>query len=378
MNIPDINSIIWRNQSPDELMRIFEELELEHKPTASQWVSPSKTQETLFTYPDGYKWVNLNKSGCEIEGGAMGHCGNGAGARYDTVLSLRQIGKNNLERPCLTFILDLRDHSLGEMKGRGNSKPSSKYHDKIMSLLLNYDIEYIKPNFGYLPENNFKISDLNDEQILLISKHKPNLLDTKSYYKLHGVDNEIKDRVKDSGLRLENINEIWYLSKGCQTVNQYSYQFDTNTETLINIAFYQFTNEFETSYMIDSPDNVVESFLNDGNEYKENLINEFTPEWEKYINNLSKKLFNSLKIGTQWKNYPLNKGVLRLYFNDLIYELLPFEENIDVIDSKSQYSSFSMRIDNLLEEDNVVFDLKVSDIYDELYKICEEIYERLD
>jgi hypothetical protein len=126
----------------------------------------------IITYKDGHAWFDLSKPYCELEGDAMGHCGNSAAYNDDdTVLSYRLVKKVKgevLSRPSLTFILD-GNRRLGEMKGRANEKPKEKYHDAIVDLLLHkkqdeFFIQGIKGG-GYAPENNFNINDLKNEQL---------------------------------------------------------------------------------------------------------------------------------------------------------------------------------------------------------------------
>jgi hypothetical protein len=60
------------------------------------------------------------------------------------------------------------------MKGRNNQKPDQKYHNIIMELLKQPFIKGIKGG-GYKPENNFRLSDLNDERYEEMLSLKPEL-----------------------------------------------------------------------------------------------------------------------------------------------------------------------------------------------------------
>lgn len=132
---------------------------IEHDPEAVE-------QEVVIDFGNGWYWINLNRASCRIEGDAMGHCGNTAASREgDTVLSLRELVVEDGKKfwvPHLTFILD-KDGFLGETKGRNNNKPSAKYHDMIMALLKTDRVVGIKGG-GYAAQNNFKLTDLTDEQ----------------------------------------------------------------------------------------------------------------------------------------------------------------------------------------------------------------------
>jgi len=111
----------------------------------------------ILTFNDGYNWVDLEKGYCEKEGRSMGHCGNVNTQPGDSILSLRD--RKNI--PHLTFIFN--NGYLGEMKGKGNSKPAQSYHKYIIELLKLPIIKNIIDG-KYLPGNDFKLSDLNDEQ----------------------------------------------------------------------------------------------------------------------------------------------------------------------------------------------------------------------
>ena len=125
--------------------------------------------KVLISFPDGWKWLDLEKGYCGIEGASMGHCGNVAGQmnRDHNIFSLR----NPQNVPYLTFV-DNGDGVLGEMKGRFNNKPEKKFHPYILALLKHPRINKIKGG-GYLPENNFQISDLSDKDKKDLDEVKP-------------------------------------------------------------------------------------------------------------------------------------------------------------------------------------------------------------
>lgn len=129
---------------------------------------PGEIGKNILSFPDGYNWVDLEKSYCEKESSSMGHCGNRGGSGSDTILSLRD--SKNI--PHLTFILN--KGVLGEMKGRNNDKPQPKYHPYITELLRLPIIKSVKGG-GYKPENNFKLSDLKADQLQSLLKFKPEL-----------------------------------------------------------------------------------------------------------------------------------------------------------------------------------------------------------
>lgn len=125
----------------------------------------------------GWKWVSLDRGSCEKEGAAGGHCGNTSGNPGDNILSLRDDG----DRVHLTFINNRG--LVGEMKGRGNAKPSSRYHPAIIKLLLSNFVGSIGGG-GYMPQNNFALTDLTPEQQEMVRKQKP-FIDEPEKFKKH-------------------------------------------------------------------------------------------------------------------------------------------------------------------------------------------------
>jgi hypothetical protein len=124
--------------------------------------------EEIISFPNGYKWLNLKRSYCSEESDAAGHCGNTGGKPDDEILSLRD--KDN--RVYLTFILN--NGKLGEMKAVGNKKPDKSLHAYIIALL---EKPFVKELVGghWLPENDFKISDLGYEDSIRLKRKRPEL-----------------------------------------------------------------------------------------------------------------------------------------------------------------------------------------------------------
>jgi len=124
--------------------------------------------EEIISFPNGYKWLNLKRGYCSEESDAAGHCGNQGGKPDDEILSLRD--KDN--HVYLTFILN--NGKLGEMKAVGNKKPDKSLHPYIMALI---EKPFIKELVGgqWLPENDFKLSDLGYENLIKLNRKKPEL-----------------------------------------------------------------------------------------------------------------------------------------------------------------------------------------------------------
>jgi hypothetical protein len=185
-SIPKVDSFVFQYQSPSQLRDQLSEIEDEYQKQFSHLIPADEEeeaeQEVVIEFPDKFRWVNLNKSYCEKEGNAMGHCGNveGKSRTSDRILSLREpkkVGKNLYWEPHTTFIL-MQGGILGEMKGKSNEKPEKKYHKYIIPLLKKKDlIKGMNSSWGYMPESNFKLSDLTDEEQKQVYESNPLLFE---------------------------------------------------------------------------------------------------------------------------------------------------------------------------------------------------------
>jgi len=177
--IPEIQNVVWDRQSPEELFGFFHDKEEEWKKETKGMILPHEGDRPVVTFGNGWAWWLLTRGYCPDEAKAMGHCGNVAG-RYrpsERILSLRHSvmrGDREYLEPHLTFILDTDDDSLGEMKGRGNEKPAPQYHPYIIKLLESSLVKKVKGG-GYLPEHNFKITDLPVKEQERLMELKPSL-----------------------------------------------------------------------------------------------------------------------------------------------------------------------------------------------------------
>lgn len=200
--IPKIGSTVWGNQSYNVLETELQRYELEWEreqsensrflPPTDEYSERGKSYpnaEPIIRFPDGFTWWNLNVTHCEVEGDAMGHCGNAATADNDeTVLSLRQRVERNGKKfdvPHLTFILNTYTGQLGEMKGRSNNKPATKYHPYIMALLRNDLIKGIVGG-GYAPHQNFQLTDLPHKDFERLVQEKPTLASFEEMLQKYG------------------------------------------------------------------------------------------------------------------------------------------------------------------------------------------------
>lgn len=198
LDLHPINTMVFSGSEKDLLEKM--------KNIESEWLSTTNSRSvheygtrflvvpvpTHGNYKNELVWFNLEKSGCPIEGDAMGHCGNGKGKESETVFSLRSRDPEHPNRwiPRATFILhdDGNDgYVIGEMKGYGNQKPSVIYHEAIIALLKNDSITGINGG-GWLPENNFSISDLNEIQKRDLYELKPVLMSANDLWLMNNQE----------------------------------------------------------------------------------------------------------------------------------------------------------------------------------------------
>lgn len=199
LGIAGIEEYVFSNQTPRQIIQDWTPVEDAWKAKRNAMVNIDREgTETIIEYPDGSEWVNLNKGYCDKESNAMGHCGNAGAKEGETILSYRSIvdvDGQKMWKPHLTFILDTNTGLLGETKGRGNGKPSEKYHSVITDLLRRPEVKGIKGG-GYLPENNFKLTDLPEETQNELVEKKPGLASIEHDYKKRGMTKELLARME--------------------------------------------------------------------------------------------------------------------------------------------------------------------------------------
>jgi len=173
--IPKINSYIFSNDKNIDVT--FNELkalenEFRKRQQKNRPVPIKKGDYKLIEYPDGSNWWFVNRAYCKDEGRSGHHCGNvdGQTNKSQRILSYRDRYNSVL----LTFILH-KNGKLGEMKAKYNRKPESKYHKVIIDLLLNDIVKGIQGG-GYLPTQNFSLSDLQPNEIDKLYKLKPKIV----------------------------------------------------------------------------------------------------------------------------------------------------------------------------------------------------------
>jgi len=202
--IPEVERIEWSG-TPSELYSEIIQAENDWRERQQQLVNVQPDDRIIIDYGK-QAWVLLDREFCRDEGAAMGHCGNAAAAGAgDRILSFRTKTSDLQQKPHLTFILD-RDGFLGEMKGRANQKPNSKYHPYIVDLLKQDFVVGIKGG-GYEPENNFSINDLDEETRKRLVELKPTLGGIKELFNREGMTDRV-ERVIDK--RSKEVGLTWY------------------------------------------------------------------------------------------------------------------------------------------------------------------------
>ena len=203
LKIAKIDNYEFKKQTISEVMSYFNKAEDEWKKENAEESKRTVPEygTKIVTFKDGSAWFNLGKEKCEIEGEAMGHCGNAGDPKPgDQVLSYRVPDKDGKWRPYLTFIL-MKNGYISEMKGRGNDKPLDKFHPQIIKLLESPLIQGITGG-GYLPENNFSVTDLDKEDREKLLAKKPTLLtlqeSCRGYINDRSGDNSYLKRITDA------------------------------------------------------------------------------------------------------------------------------------------------------------------------------------
>ena len=206
LNVPEINNYSPTVETWTDLRQRFSSIEQAWAEAAKRGLKPKTEDKVFIKFPDGWAWWFLPRSSCDQEAKAMGHCGNSpfAGREGIGILSLRRPvkhGKDFLWEPHLTFILHedppgADSGTLGEMKGKGNAKPTPQYHPYIMKLLEDHRIQGVGGG-GYLASHNFSFSDLTPEQQAIVNKINPGVgMTIAGYYKEHGMDGKLLKKIK--------------------------------------------------------------------------------------------------------------------------------------------------------------------------------------
>lgn len=159
-------------------------------------------------FPNGFKWVSLDREACQEEGDAGGHCGNTGDPRPgDNVLSLRD--KDN--RVYLTFVIN--NGELSERKANGNRKPPKELHPYILQLLKNQMVKSIGPG-KYLSENDFQLEDLDQHHLDDLAQARPDLINVSKadllFMKHRDKPRKVIDRLRQAYPGLQKVEITGY------------------------------------------------------------------------------------------------------------------------------------------------------------------------
>jgi hypothetical protein len=192
----NVQALVWDRQNPKELMDELDRLEQEWQSSGAHQIIDTSIYHPdplpdyrpeprkIIDFHNGWAWYDLNIDACEIEGRAMGHCGNEQNRdEDDTVLSLRRELSPGKVRPSVTAVLH-KDGYLGEIKGRANKKPKADYFPYIVRLLKDRRVKGIRGG-GHDPLNNFSIFDLPENEagdLLAFNSNLASIVDTATYW----------------------------------------------------------------------------------------------------------------------------------------------------------------------------------------------------
>ena len=336
---------------PSEIFREFEEIEREWQENIKDLI-PYNNESVIMDFGDGFAWYDLENAACDAEAGAMGHCGNAPSADNpnETIFSLRErkeIGGNIYVKPYLTFIFNTQTRMFGEMKGRANEKPAERYHQYIIPLIMEDWVEGLQGG-GYMPESNFKITDVSGWERFV--QEKPQLIQIKEYVQHVGVDDYVK----------QNIN----FDYGFSSDNGESVSIDEGPSTRIQLYL-----------------SSMRGYIDDNDDLREDIFNQLSPrmsylveksmryspeEAQKVIDLAEEKYEKTFYSSDSLFHFIKNEGILDDILNDIKYGIVDeiyeeIEENVveTMSDTGSYHVSF-MATNNL--QDEYTFDTDFHDV----------------
>lgn len=244
LGVNTIEEIVYQYQSPSVLYSVFNQLEEEWKSRFDRFIDWNDTDRVIKWYDNKkYAWVMLDRASCRDEGGAMGHCGNSPRSHTDDrILSFRKFiveGDNKYWEPHLTFIL-MKGGKLHEMKGRNNEKPKEKYHPYIVDLLMMEDLVTEIVGGGYLPENNFALSDLDDDVKEKLLSKRPDLMHPLERWESSSNDPEavelFKSYLEERHDNIVSVTSSWVQFDTDETIGDLEYVANSNKRSFISHA----------------------------------------------------------------------------------------------------------------------------------------------
>jgi hypothetical protein len=172
------------------------------------------------------------------------------------------------------------------MKGRGNDKPSEKYHPYIIDLLQKDFVKGIKGG-GYLPENNFEMEDLDDDDAEKLIDAKPALGGLSTIFEKQGMSEEVIDafesQLRSSELDYEDIvkdGEDSYI-----VINEFSDLIGISNQFSVDRTVSDLIDIFEDSDTYENISNMVDGTLGEdgyGKELYDELDEDVQEKIKKY------------------------------------------------------------------------------------------------
>lgn len=151
-----------------------------------------ETGDVVLTFPDGFYWIDLKKGEDADEGRAMSHCGRCQNSG-EHIISLRKDGY-----PYISGCIHPKTHIISQLRGRANTKPKKSFHTYIMKMLTDpkLGIKFFQYD-GYKDEENFRLEDLERNDLVNLIKTKPLLLKGQQFNRLNFSKNEIMWLIKN-------------------------------------------------------------------------------------------------------------------------------------------------------------------------------------
>lgn len=192
-----------RNFQNDDFMETFQEAEHWHEnlKSSGKTIELEGDMELIHEFDDGYYWVDNHSSNCQVEGDAMGHCGN---TNADTILSLRSPDGE----PHISVAFDY-DGTYRQAKGKQNKKPVEKYHKYMYWLFDNDEYQIKRYQAEYQQGEDFKVEDLPEELREEVLEKYPSIDPTYAIRSI--IDNEtLSEQQKfDAFVELDEEQEIF-------------------------------------------------------------------------------------------------------------------------------------------------------------------------
>lgn len=150
-----------------------------------------ETNKIIKEYPDGFYWVDIERSSDSCERDSMGHCARTG--KGDTLYSLRKYDKTiDKVEAFITIAISPDDGIWYQCKGKKNSKPKEEYYPYIVNILIEKNVFHFKSEYDtshdftshnlkeYLEENPEEYPNTDE----ILEKIEGNLITFKDFEKI--------------------------------------------------------------------------------------------------------------------------------------------------------------------------------------------------